>query len=185
MTYYRPRQSRHLIRSFEAEELKKRPLIVKLADSLTSRFGSIAFLVGNVIVYAFWVLMNTGKIAGLPVIDPYPYAFMNSFVSIEAIILSIIVLMSQNRENQRDVLRNELGLQVELISEKEITKILTLLKEILKNQKKEINDPELEEMTKGIDTGYIERKLIEQLESSGKEPITELQERIKEKIIRQ
>ena len=107
---------------------------------------------------------------------------MNSFVSIEAIILSIIVLMSQNRENQRTVLRNELGLQVSLISEKEITKILSLLREILKNQEKYKEDPELEEMTRGLDEGYIERKLTEQLENSDKEPIAEIEETIREKI---
>ena len=159
------KKSHQIIKSFEAEELKKRPLVVKIADFLTSGFGTITFLAGNVIVYAFWILVNTGKIPGFPIIDPFPYGFMNSFVSIEAIILSIIVLMSQNRQNQRDTLRNELGLQVQLISEREITKILCLLKEILASQKTIKPDPELDEMTKEIDEGYIERKLAEQLEN--------------------
>ena len=158
--------SRQIIRSFEAQALKKRPLIVKLADSLASGFGTITFLVGNVVVYGVWVLINTGRVPWIPVFDPYPYSFMNSFVSIEAIILSVIVLMSQNRENQRDTLRNELGLQVELISEKEITKILSLLKEIRQNQKEGTIDMDLDEMTKELDTSYIERKLTEQLEES-------------------
>jgi len=162
------RTSHHIIRSFEAQELKKRPVIVKLADALTSRFGTIAFLIGNVIIYGGWILINTGNIKGIPVIDPYPYSFMNSFVSIEAIILSIIVLMSQNRENQRATLRNELGLQVELISEKEITKILELLKELHDEKNRDFHDKELEEMTKELDTSYIERKLTEQLEDSEK-----------------
>lgn len=162
------KNSRHIIRSFEAQELKKRPFIVKVADYLTSGFGTISFLVGNIVIYGFWILANTGKIPGIPIFDPYPYSFMNSFVSIEAIILSIIVLMSQNRENQRDTLRNELGLQVELISEKEITKILELLKELHDAKNKDFHDDELEEMTKELDTSYIERKLNEQLEESEK-----------------
>ncbi len=178
------KRSRHIIRSFEAQELKKRPFIVRVVDALTTSFGTIAFLLGNIIIYGFWVLANTGKIPGIPIIDPYPYSFMNSFVSIEAIFLSIIVLMSQNRENQRDTLRSELGLQVELISEKEITKILGLLREILENQKNHKHDPELEEMTEELDAGYIERKLIEQLENSEGKPIVELQEKIREKIVK-
>lgn len=178
------KRSRHIIRSFEAQELKKRPFIVKVVDALTTSFGTIAFLLGNIIIYGFWILANTGRIPGIPIIDPYPYSFMNSFVSIEAIFLSIIVLMSQNRENQRDTLRSELGLQVELISEKEITKILDLLREILENQKNHRHDPELEEMTEELDAGYIERKLIEQLENSGGQPIEELKEKIKERIIK-
>ena len=178
------KRSRHIIRSFEAQELKKRPFIVKVVDALTTSFGTIAFLLGNLIIYGFWILANTGKIPGIPIIDPYPYSFMNSFVSIEAIFLSIIVLMSQNRENQRDTLRSELGLQVELISEKEITKILDLLREILENQKNHKHDPELEEMTEELDAGYIERKLIEQLENSEGQPIVELKEKIKERIVK-
>jgi len=178
------KRSRHIIRSFEAQELKKRPFIVKVVDALTTSFGTIAFLLGNIIIYGFWILANTGRIPGIPIIDPYPYSFMNSFVSIEAIFLSIIVLMSQNRENQRDTLRSELGLQVELISEKEITKILDLLREILENQKNHKHDPELEEMTEELDAGYIERKLIEQLENSEGQPIVELKEKIKERIVK-
>jgi uncharacterized membrane protein len=161
-------RSKLIIQSFEARELKKRPLIVKMADFLTSYFGTVSFLVVNVLVYALWIYINAGKIPGFPVIDPFPYSFMNSFVSVEAIILSVIVLMSQNRQNQRDTLRNELGLQVELISEKENTKILKLLKKILENKEKYSQDPELEEMIKEIDASYIERKLEEQLESPEK-----------------
>jgi len=160
--------SRQIIRSFEAQALRKRPFVVKLADFLTSYFGTLSFLIGNVLLYAVWILGNSGKIPGFPVIDPYPYSFMNSFVSIEAIILSVIVLMSQNRENQRDVLRNELELQVELISEKEITKILQLLKLIAQKQGVKLDDSEIEEMTKEIDAGYIERKLEKELEESEK-----------------
>lgn len=176
------RKSRYLIKSFEAEALKKRSPIAKFADFLTSYFGTVTFLISNIIIYAIWVLGNTGKIPGFPMIDPYPYSFMNSFVSIEAIILSVIVLMSQNRENQRDILRQELGLQVQLISEKEITKILALLKEIIARQKGKVNDQELDEMTKEIDASYIERKLEEQLEAPENSPISKIEESIKEEF---
>ncbi len=188
MTEYPPKKSRKIIRSFEAEALKKRPFIARLADFLTSYFGTFSFLIINIVLYAVWILGNTGRIPGFPLIDPYPYSFMNSFVSIEAIILSVIVLMSQNRENQRDVLRQELGLQVELISEKEITKILTLLKEVLREQKKLKTDPELDEMTKEIDASYIERKLEAQLNKpenimeAVEKPIAEAEEKIREEF---
>lgn len=173
-------RSHYIIDSFEARALKKRPLIVKIADFLTSRFGSVSFLVLNILGYGFWIMINTGRVPGFPVIDPFPFPFLNSFVSLEAIALTIIVLMSQNRENQRDILRNELGLQVELISEKELTKILSLLREILESQKKIKHDPELIEMTKEIDAGYIERELEHQL--GGTDPIGEIADTIKEKI---
>lgn len=174
-------RSHRLVHSFEAEALRKRPLVVKLADALTSYFGTVSFLVLNVLVYGIWILGNTGKIPGFPIIDPYPYSFMNSFVSIEAIILTVIVLMSQNRENQRDSLRQEVGLQVELISEKEITKILQLLKKLV-SEKEGRNDPDLEDMTKEIDAGYIERKLEEQLENKKISPLQKVVEKVESKL---
>ncbi len=158
--------------------MRRRPFIQKVADFFASYFGTVTFLVSNAVIYTVWVLGNSGKIPGFPIFDPYPYAFMNSFVSIEAIILTVIVLMSQNRENQRDILRNELGLQVQLISEKELTKVLQLLAQILSEQKKLKHDPELEEMTKDIDAGYIERKLQGQLENSETGPMEDIKESI-------
>lgn len=162
------KKSRHIIKSFEAEALKKRSFAVKITDFLTTSFGTMAFLMGNILVYAIWVLGNIGKLPGFPIVDPYPFFFMTLFVSLEAIILSVMVLMSQNTESQRDVLRSEFGLQVALISEKEITKILRLLKEIRAAQKDVKVDTELEDMTEDIDTGYIERKLKSDLEKSEK-----------------
>ncbi len=176
------RKSLQIIKSFEAEALRKRPLVVKLADFLTSYFGTISFLIINVVIYGLWIYVNSGKVAGIAVFDPYPFSLMNSFVSIEAIFLTVIVLMSQNREAQRDVLRNELGLQVELISEKEITKILQLLKVFLSTENKLKPDKELEEMTKEIDAGYIERKLEEQLDVSDGQPMNEITAEVKEKM---
>lgn len=178
-------KSHSIIKSFEAEALRKRPLVVKIADFLTSYFGTVSFLVINVIIYGFWVYINIGKVPGILVFDPYPFSLMNSFVSIEAIFLTVIVLMSQNRESQRDVLRNELGLQVELISEKEITKILKLLKIFLATQKNTKFDHELEDMTQEMDAGYIERKLEEQLENNEGSTISEIGREIKQDLIPQ
>lgn len=71
--------------------------------------------------------------------------------------------MSQNRQSQIATLRDELQLQVELISEKEISKVLNLLKKVLEKHNIKVTDHELEEMLEAVDTSYIERKLEEQL----------------------
>lgn len=111
-----------------------------------------------------------GKVPGIPVFDPYPYVLLITFVSLEAIVLTAIVLMSQNRQSQVATLRDELQLQVELITEKEMSKVLNLLKKVLENQGEKLSDTELEEMLQAVDTSYIERKLEEQL--SGKKEST-------------
>lgn len=156
-------RTRQIIRSFEAKALRRRSMPSKIADLLTSYFGSIGFLLINLAAFAFWILANSGKIPGIPIFDPYPYVLLITAVSLEAIILTTIVLMSQNRQSQIATLRDELQLQVELITEKEISKALQLLRKILQKKGVKLTDAELEEMLKAVDTSYIERKLEEQL----------------------
>ena len=135
----------------------------KIADVLTSFFGSIGFLVLNLILFIFWVLTNNGVFPGVPIFDPYPHVLLITFVSLEAIFLTVIVLMSQNRQSQVGTLRDELQLQVELITEKEISKVLKLLKKVLEKHDIKLTDTELDEMIEVVDRSYIERKLEEQL----------------------
>jgi len=105
--------------------------------------------------------------------------------------LAIVVLMSQNRQSYISTLREELDMQVNLISEREITKVLKLLKEIRnKLAQEEIADPELEEMIKRVDTSYIERQLEEQLSiksnSIAKEvvkPLSRVTEKVEKTIL--
>jgi len=158
------KKSHQIIKSFEAEALRKRPFAIKIADFFTSYFGTVGFLLGNIILYGGWIYINSGRISGFVPIDPFPYSFLNSFVSLEAIFLTVIVLISQNRSNQIDKLRQELQLQVNLYSEKETTKILQLVKKLADEKGIKIEDKEIEEMIKEIDASYIERKLEEQLD---------------------
>lgn len=155
--------SRHLIQSFEAKALRKRSFAVRFADDLTSLFGSIFFLGLNAILFISWILINTGKVPSVPIFDPFPFSMLTTVVSLEAIILTVIVLMSQNRQSLISSLREEMGIQVDLIAEREITKVLQLLNEYLKVRGIKIEDPELESMLKEVDASYIERKLEAQL----------------------
>jgi len=155
-----------LIESFEARKLKKRPFVIKLADFLTSVFGSITFFLLNATLFTFWILANLGKIPAITPFDPYPFILLTMIVSLEAIFLSIIVLMSQNRQSFISTIREEMDMQVNLIAEREITKVLEILQKLAQAQKIKLNDPELDEMLKRTDVSYIERSLEKQLESS-------------------
>lgn len=143
--------------------MKKRPFSQKIADWLTKSFGTVSFLLINISFFVFWVLANKGVFPNIPIFDPYPFVLLITFVSLEAIILAIIVLISQNRENQISTLRDELELQVELFGEKELTKILFLLTKLLEANGIKLEDKELEDMLKAVDTSYIERKLDAEL----------------------
>lgn len=167
--------------------MKKRPFFIKIADTLASSFGTISFLFLNLLIFVGWMILNSPKSPVQP-FDPFPYMLLSVTVSAYAIILSIIVLISQNRESQISNLRNEFQLQVNLITEKEITKILQMLKTISVKQGVKIEDEELEEMIKEIDTSYIERELLKQMDNQDSlskvisEPIEKLEKEVETAI---
>lgn len=163
------RRSRQIIKSFKAESLKDRSFAIKMADALTTKFGTLGFLIINLTLFIAWMLVNNGKIPGMPVFDPYPHVLLITTVSLEAIVLAIVVLISQNREGYINTMRDELQLHVNLLTEREITKVLVLLRELLKKNNIKITDSELDEMLMDIDTSHIERQLKKQIEG---EPTT-------------
>ena len=168
---HQPRASRRIIRSFEAKALKKRPFIIRIADDLTGFFGSIYFLIFNFIFFIIWVIINLGLITGIPIFDPFPFIFLTMTVSLEAIVLTVIVLVSQNRQNYITTMRDELQLQVNLLAEKEITKALKLLVALHEHhQLKPVEDLELKSMLKDLDTSYIERRLEDQIKATSSHP---------------
>ena len=153
----------HVIRSLEAKALERRPLALKFADEMTQFFGSMQFLLLNMAAFTLWLTINTNKIPFVPAFDPFPFPMLTTVVSLEAIILTTIVLMSQNRQSLISSLREEVDIQVNLIAEREITKTLKLLSLLLEKQGIKVNDEELKEMLNEIDESYLERKLEQQL----------------------
>lgn len=171
-----------IIQSFEAKEMRKRPFIIKMADRLTSFFGSVWFLTFNIGLFFFWIIANLGYISGIAIFDPFPFFFLTTGVSLEAIMLTIVVLVSQQRQSQVGKIREELDMQVNQIAEKEITKALIILKQIAEKQGIKLDDDkELNEMIKGIEVSYIERKLEEQLAGNKQNIIKDVVQEVESK----
>ena len=161
-------RKRQFFRSFEAKSLRSRSLLTQIADDLTAICGSTAFLFLHIFFFAFWILVNTGRVPNIKPFDPYPFGFLTMVVSLEAIFLALFILVSQNRSSFINTIRDEVHLRVNLIAEEEITKVLHLLAEIRKEMGVKKLDPELEEMLQRLDTNHIERSIIEQIERSNK-----------------
>ncbi len=158
------KKSRRVIKSFKANADKKRSFTGRFADWMTETFGTAHFLFINVFLFVAWLVINNGLIPGIPVIDPFPHGLLTTMVSLEAIVLAIFVLIAQNRQSKVDELREEVAFQMEIISEKEITKILSLLVKIAKKQNIDISKDEvLEEMLHPTDTDSIEKALERQM----------------------
>ncbi len=152
--------------AIKAQHSANRTRIERMVDWLNSMASSSGFLIFHVAVFLFWLLWNTGSL-GLAPVDPYPFGLMTTIVSLEAIFLSIFVLMSQQRESAIAELREELGLQVSLRVEQEITKTLQLVAGLYARLGHRVSDdPELLHMLQPLDVKAIERDLLEQIEAA-------------------
>lgn len=155
---------RKMLKSIKATFDSKRTITERIADWMTSRFGSMTFLLFNVFVFILWLVINTGQLESIPPFDPFPFSLLTMIVSLEAIILAIFVLISQNRNAKIDDLREETHLQINLIAEKEITKLMKMLEILLEKEGVGLSrDPELRELLKPISEEEIEQKLEKEI----------------------
>jgi uncharacterized membrane protein len=106
----------------EEQALKQRTVADRISDAIANFVGSIPFVAMHVAWFGIWVGLN----AGLWKFDPYPFALLCMLVSLEGVLLSTFVLIKQNRMSQRADHRSHLDLQINLLAEKEVTKILQL-----------------------------------------------------------
>ncbi len=155
---------RKIIQSIKAKANAKRTHIEKLADWITSRFGTMTFFTLNLIWFTVWLLINTGKIAFIAPFDPFPFSLLTTAVSLEAIMLAIFVLISQNRSMKVDDLREEIHLQVNLIAEREITKIMQMMAILLEKHGVDLSeDSELKKLLRPISAEELEKRLEKEI----------------------
>lgn len=157
-------ERRQVIKSFKAKENAKRTGPEKFADLLTARFGSILFLSLNAFWFLAWILINTKLVPGVEPFDSFPFGLLTMVVSLEAIFLAIIVLISQNREARVGELREEVELQLSTMSEVEVTKLIKMVSLLLEKQGVSLEDDlELKEMLKPFDSDRVEKQLEKEL----------------------
>jgi uncharacterized membrane protein len=149
--------------AIKAQHAAERSLIEGLADGLNGIASSTPFLVVHVIWFLIWVPWNLGWMGFVP-FDPFPFGLLTMIVSLEAIFLSIFVLMAQKRESAIAELREELMLQVNLRMEEEVTKTLQLVAGLYTRLGHVMaEDEELGDMLRPLDVITIERELTEEI----------------------
>ena len=92
----------------------------RLANFIAAFSGSMTFLSLNAVVFVVWILFNVKIIPGIVPFDPYPFGFLTMAVSLEAIFLSIFVLLAQNLQAAKDRIRGDIEYEVNLKAELEI-----------------------------------------------------------------
>lgn len=110
---------RRVARNINEEMQIRSTTVERIADVIAAFSGSISFLFLNALWFFLWIAWNSAPF--LPHFDPYPFGFLTMVVSLEAIFLSIFVLVSQNRQAAKDRLRADAEYEVNLKAELEIT----------------------------------------------------------------
>jgi len=133
------------------EKMARRTLEHRLADLLTQFSGSMLFVYLHAIWFAVWIVANVGWF-GITPFDPYPFGLLTLIVSLEAIFLSTFVLISQNRAARVADQRADMDLQINLLTEYEVTRLLILVDRLAKRFKVlKSSDGELDELEHDVD----------------------------------
>jgi uncharacterized membrane protein len=121
----------------------------RIADTITAFTGSMLFVFIHLALFGIWIIWNLGWL-GLKPFDE-SFVVLAMFASVEAIFLSTFVLISQNRSNEEADKRAELNLQVNLLAEHEITRLIQLTSAIARKLDiPESYDEEIEVLAKDV-----------------------------------
>lgn len=154
--------------AFRATANRRRSFIERVADGMSSVTGSIPFLFFHVILFAVWLSFNLGLLPFVKPYDPVPFGLLTMVMTLEQSLLTIFIIMSQNRSSQTTDLRTEINLQVNMISEEEISKSLHMLRLIGEHLEiREIMlDPEISIMEQALDHVGMEKETQEELDNA-------------------
>jgi uncharacterized membrane protein len=148
------RNIRTLIEVRKSQE-KKKGLQERAADAITRFSGSMLFVYLHILWIGAWIIVNLGWTPLQP-FDPFPFGVLTLIASSEAIFLSTFVLISQNRMAAVSEKRAELDLQINLLAEHEITKVLTLVDSIAQHLGvRQGYDPTIEEAKNDVDPASV------------------------------
>jgi CRP/FNR family cyclic AMP-dependent transcriptional regulator len=133
---------RHRVsRNANEEDARNLTLADRAADKIAEFGGSWKFIAFEIGLFLSWMAANTWLLTK-PGFDPYPYVFLNLVLAIICGLQAPIIMMSQNREAQKDRLRADLDYQVNLKNEVLLGEILRLLEKREKDAPKRYEDEE-------------------------------------------
>ena len=117
----------------------------RVADRLAQWGGSWSFIFVFLILLATWIIINTIAFVFGP-FDPFPFVFLNLVLGCVAAIQAPVIMMSQNRQSQKDRLRADLDYQVDLKAELQIQSLHVKLDEIRASEIRELRELQQEQM---------------------------------------
>jgi uncharacterized membrane protein len=138
-----------------------RSLQERVADRVTRFTGSMKFVYIHLVLFGLWIGINLGWLPGVARFDP-SFVVLAMVASVEAIFLSTFVLITQNRMAALADQRADLDLQISLLAEHEVTRLITLVSAMAERMGLEAaRDPELAELSQDV----APEKVMEKLEA--------------------
>jgi uncharacterized membrane protein len=133
------------------------------ARAITDFTGSMPFVYLHVAIFGVWIVLNLHWIPGIPAWDP-TFVILAMIASVEAIFLSTFVLITQNRMAAVAERRAELDLQINLLAEHEVTKLIRMISAIAENLNVPTErGPEIDELKNDI----APEAVLDEIESAG------------------
>jgi uncharacterized membrane protein len=154
-----------LLSSFKDGEEAKISGARLLIERISAFFGSPAYFAFAVAFMFLWILINGwGTHAGWHPVDSPPFFWLQGLVSCNALLLTVAVLIRQNRMAQAAEHRSHLDLQINLLSEQKVTKILQMVDELQRELTALRNRPDsqVDEMTKPADAQALMHAIKQQ-----------------------
>jgi uncharacterized membrane protein len=155
-----------LIAQHEQEFLSQRSLSDRLGDRIAVMAGSLSFVAAHLLLFVVWIALNT--VPHMRPFDPPPFSLFATIVGLEAILLASFLLMRQTRVSRRAEERDHLMLQLLLLTEKEVTAVLSLERQIAKRLGLEeaANRSELRELSRETSIEEMAQTIKEALPTS-------------------
>ena len=118
------------VAKLESDQINGRTVTERIAGAVTRAAGTAAFAIIHLVWFAGWIVLNSAVIHGIEPFDPFPFSLLTMIVSLEAIFLSIWILISQNQMSRQADRREHLDLQINLLAEQESTATLRIVSRI-------------------------------------------------------
>jgi uncharacterized membrane protein len=138
------------------------PGLQRAIERISAFFGSPAYFIFSIAFIAGWAIINAwGAYAGWQHVDAPPFQWLQGIVSSNALVLTVAVLIRQTRMSAIAEHRSHLDLQINLLTEQKVTRVLQLVDEIQRELKDARGAPverpheHMEEMTKPADPHAI------------------------------
>lgn len=128
------------VAQLETRQVEARTLTERIAGAVTRAAGTATFALTHLAWFLAWIVLNSGLVRRVRPFDPFPFNLLTMIVSLEAIFLSIWILISQNQMSRQADRREHLDLQVNILAEQEATATLRIVRRMAEHLGLDIAD---------------------------------------------